>query len=453
MVGFMDGYDEARKKRQGFVAAGKAAQGRAPMNSLGYQAGNIANQVTPGKYNAGATLERARGRAASVEGKIKRGFDAVRKLPETWGGNLKAPTGAIAERYGRLYPDNDSTVVSRTYAENENPAVVLRDKINGQRLDNPSNSRPNMVQSGRFSGGGNNDNSATYGPGRIKFTNADFNADGTLTRGAKDKAFLIRDRDRRNMAPPDPNSPVRVGNMDVQFSPSVSKEARARFMQDPVRPTAQINRFRARQRVVPQEERIAMPQVPDLDSISDPAARRFAVREYQLAMDQFKANEEAMTGRRTTANDTMRAVSDAGRFGLEGRRFQAEQDTAAQERQDRQPQIDLERQMRGLEAELLDPNTTPERRKQIQEMRKSLAGPQEDKFRPVTETIYDENGNPVQQVTNAFSERTGEMRGGQQGGRNLPNDRTKWEVNVPYRAPNGQWVYFDGEGLLPYTGE
>lgn len=332
-------------------------------------------------------------------------------------------------------------------------AADLQGKINGQRLDNPSNSRPNMVRSERFSGGGNNDNSATYGPGRIKFTNADFNADGTLTREAKDKAFLIRDRDKRNMAPPDPNSPVRVGNMDVQFSPSVSKEARARFMQDPVRPTAQINRFRARQRVVPQEERIAMPQVPDLDSISDPAARRFAVREYQLAMDRFKANEDALTGRRTTANDTMRAVSDAGRFGIEGRRFQAEQDTAAQERQDRQPQIDLERQMRGLEAELLDPNTTPERRKQIQEMRQSLAGPQEDKFRPVTETIYDETGNPVQQVTNAFSERTGEMRGGQQGGRNLPNDRTKWEVNVPYRAPNGQWVYFDGEGLLPYTGE
>lgn len=41
----------------------------------------------------------------------------------------------------------------------------------------------------------------------------------------------------------------RVGNMDVEFDPSVTPAARQRFLENPVRPTAQIERFDANQNV------------------------------------------------------------------------------------------------------------------------------------------------------------------------------------------------------------
>ena len=89
---------------------------------------------------------------------------------------------------------------------------------------------------------------ASYDTGRA----ASFNGDQVAIAGADGMRQSMSVKDFHDMM--NPNATQRVGNMDVTFDPSVSPEAKAAFLQDPVKPQAQMDRYDANmaaQRVSP----------------------------------------------------------------------------------------------------------------------------------------------------------------------------------------------------------
>lgn len=112
--------------------------------------------------------------------------------------------------------------------------------------------------------------------------------------------FLRGGTDRYSGEFPPGHGGVRQSNLDVTFDPSVSPEARAAFMQNPIKPQAQIDRYNA--------------------NVDTPRGRQFGVRPLNEAQPGFltkenspglgwqqrmKLNEQALTNQQSGINAAM----------------------------------------------------------------------------------------------------------------------------------------------------
>lgn len=91
------------------------------------------------------------------------------------------------------------------------------------------------------------------------------------------------------------NSIQRVGNMDVQFDSTVSPDARARFLENPVEPTAQMNRYDSRQLIQPQQV------VQDPQPIMPTNKTNQAMANYNNAMGEWSGRQTAREGQSVTS--------------------------------------------------------------------------------------------------------------------------------------------------------
>lgn len=255
------------------------------------------------------------------------------------------------------------------------------------------------------------------GEGRIMLTNR-FNPEGEVLGNLS--AFKQSDRslrarfDRKNSSNSSP--------YDVQFDPSVSQEARDRFNADPVRPTAQIDRFNARRQasmVQPVQEQ-GPPKQPKLYTIEDapkvggPRARADLNKEL---MDNYRAELNAfnnLQGKRID-DSTARQRNDIEAQNVQGlnqfRGAQTATDFARTGADVETSQFDLEQKQKieGLRSELFSENTSDDRKKQINEMLRSYSGEKSssDKYRPVEVPTFDEMGNQTGVERFSFNEGDG----------------------------------------------
>lgn len=177
--------------------------------------------------------------------------------------------------------------------------------------------------------------------------------------------------------------PIRVGNMDVTFDPSVSPEARARFMADPVRPTAQINRQRG--------FNIA-PPLPQDNRISSIGAR-IGARKDRLARDQMALDK--------TKTDIDRSRVDS--------------ENALRDMQIKEGGLSLGRaeMISDMQSRYLNPDTPDTEKQQIADQLRFLSGDKTE-YKPITIDQYDDKGFQTGQQVKAFDPRTGQVIGGQQ---------------------------------------
>lgn len=413
MASFLKGYDEARKKKPGFAEGGMEAQGRKPLESIGYQAGNIANQVSKlapygTKYDAKATRDRALARSKKVEDAFKSvGVAAKNVLNSPYvSQNLKSP-----QSVGRMpgsYPDNDSNVISRTTGENAPfPAVKPRNEAL-----NPNKTIDKTANSGIVPNNPRKDILLTNrnGPDRVE---GDINA--------------FRERARKALSrPPQTDGRLRVGNMDVRFDPSVSQAARQRFLAQPTAPgtrrVAGIGMVRGPER--PQErkppetfgeimqERWRAGQERRAESRRSNAADE-ALKRRALDQGFFTDQQRIGIGQQQLGIDQQRVGLEGGRLGLDASRVSSE--NALRDQQMREGQLSLGRSelISNLQQRYLNPSTPDTEKQQIADQLRFLSGDKTE-YKPITIDQYDDKGFQTGQQVKAFDPRTGQVIGGQQ---------------------------------------
>ena len=252
------------------------------------------------------------------------------------------------------------------------------------------------------------------------------------------------------------NSPVQVGNMDVQFDNSVTPAARQAFLQNPVAPTAQMARFDANANT-PRGRYFGAakleqdtPRKPE--TMGEMIMERFRMGQEKQSADI--ANQEANTG---IAFDRNRIAEQGANqeftLGSEGNaidRMQAESAGRLQGVQTQAGEMELEQQ--GKLKALQDEYTATEdgeRRKQLENQIRTLMGKPQDKFQIVTNKDVDAEGNPTQQNWMIDSDGNKQLIGGGEQEEMLPRDPSMRKVGKRYKHTDGLYYVWDGNGLKP----
>lgn len=177
----------------------------------------------------------------------------------------------------------------------------------------------------------------------------------------------------RKMTTTAPGGALKVGNMDVGFSVSTSPEAKQAFMQNPVRPTAQIDRFAARQQA---EVRPAYDDRPRAQALRAPELltrenspgmgwkQRTALNEQMLKnfqADKDNAAQAGIRGRETAVAADRNAIEReqmiAGQPLQNAQLAETQANTA-----EKTMSVEAAKRVQGLQAIIADEKSTPAQR-------------------------------------------------------------------------------------------
>jgi len=249
---FSEAYSRARTENPGFTEGGKNAQGLNPMASLGYQAGNIRNQF--GDVNKGSM---AGALAANTSG---RGSSISMPAPDA---NTSGRGGSLAGLEEGMKKKKPSLGLASTAQAGEltpNPGIDNAGLNSVQTAPDDQSANMELMPSHQVGPGANyeqpslkgQDYSSTRKDGPILLTNVGLGNEGGNAIGDVD-AFKtgVQANQKKKFAlsgshPMGSDGKIGVGNMDVTFADGTDPAAAKRFLEDPVRPTAQIDRFNSR---------------------------------------------------------------------------------------------------------------------------------------------------------------------------------------------------------------
>jgi len=324
---FTDAFKRAREEKPGFVEGGQASQGINPAASLGYQAGNIANQpgvalnslksadtaragvgqpqelsqVNPvaqgiADYAASISPEEAAARKSAKANRDAKGFIRQPPMlgPRATGMDIGAPSQVVGPAATPPIAQPATAVPSTTASPSVVPSASAADPpiqipkppdagtsqpkdpvvlpgpqvqampsnavgvaptttqpaVTAKPVAAPAVTMPGATVPLSMANPANDpalyDTNRTTGP--IMLTNVGPGNAGGKALGDV-AAFKTANALEGSRPPSGPATEIpagslrQVGNLDVSFSPETTPEQRQAFMEDPVRPTAQINRF------------------------------------------------------------------------------------------------------------------------------------------------------------------------------------------------------------------
>ena len=270
----------------------------------------------------------------------------------------------------------------------------------------------------------------------------------------------------------------RVGNMDVQFAPGTDAAAQSRFLENPVRPTAQINRFNASRgldagqgiRAAQNADRILdrPPQGgPGPTLLTRENSPGMGWKQRSKLNEQLLANEQSGQNARLqseTSFGTAGIQADTSRLGFRNQREIAAAGDAVQMDRNKILASEAESQnaYRGVQAaELPKENASQqaERSARAEQAAATTAGIRQAteqgklmKFsREVPNSVDPKFGVPMKQegFYNPLTEKTiipGEL-GMRSAAPAVPQDASQLVVGQTYTAANGSQVIWDGKGF------
>jgi len=354
-MGFGAAYNRARKEKKKFVEGGKSAQGLPPTESLGYQVGNIVNQVEKA-VPSGALRKHAAQHNQPLTKPDASAIPSKPKYPVVSGDNDQV----AAE--GPQYPDAEIGGSPDNLAAGR-PLDMVAVAQSGVSHEDVSRNAENL-ENARFypsSGKGNAAGKKSYGAVKPSVPR-------TISAGKK----------------------YEVGNMDVTFDPSVPQEQREAFMQDPVRPSAQIARRGARR----SSGRTLIR--PDYSGKGDKGVRSFGdIMRKKLEMAEQKMDNRTdlveqgdrrldLAERGVDINE-FNALGEANQRELEGQKLGEEISAAKYSNESNKRKAELEQ-------EYINPETTPERKIEIRRALLALDRKAQPKYKLVTNKGTDERG-------------------------------------------------------------